>query len=73
MKPYRGADVQMHIFLTSVLVRSDWSVSRHGSFIREDTLDITLGGPQSQFGRRKEEKVLDPTGTRTPTPLSSSP
>jgi hypothetical protein len=35
--------------------------------------DRRLGGPQSLFGRRGEDKILDPTGTRTPTPLSSSP
>jgi hypothetical protein len=29
-------------------------------------LDRKLGGPQSQSGRRGEEKILDPTGTRTP-------
>jgi hypothetical protein len=28
-----------------------------------------LGGSQSRFGRYGEEKILDPTGTRTPTPL----
>jgi hypothetical protein len=27
----------------------------------------------SRFGRRGEEKIVDPTGTRTPTPRSSSP
>jgi hypothetical protein len=31
-----------------------------------------LGGPQRRSGRRGEEKILDPTGTQTPTPLSSS-
>jgi hypothetical protein len=36
-------------------------------------LDRMLGEPQSQSGRHTEEKVLDPTGTRTPTPRSSSP
>jgi hypothetical protein len=29
-------------------------------------LDRRLGGPQSQSGRLGEEKILDPTGTRTP-------
>jgi hypothetical protein len=29
-------------------------------------LDGRLGGPQSRSGRRGEEKLLDPTGTRTP-------
>jgi hypothetical protein len=28
-------------------------------------LDRRLGGPQSRYGRRGEEKILDPTGTRT--------
>jgi hypothetical protein len=36
-------------------------------------LDRRLGVPQSRSGRRGEEEILDPTGTRTPTPLSSSP
>jgi hypothetical protein len=31
-----------------------------------------LGGPQSRSGRHGEEKILYPTGTRTPTPWSSS-
>jgi hypothetical protein len=31
MKAYRGLDVT-HIFLTSVLVRGEWSASRHGRF-----------------------------------------
>jgi hypothetical protein len=29
-------------------------------------LDRRLGGPQSRSGRFGEEKILDPTGTRTP-------
>jgi hypothetical protein len=36
-------------------------------------LDWRLGGPQSRSGRRGEEKILDPAGTRTPTSQSSSP
>jgi hypothetical protein len=31
-----------------------------------------LGGPQSRSGRRREEKILSPTGIRTLTPRSSS-
>jgi hypothetical protein len=30
--------------------------------------DRRLGGPQSRSGRSREEKILDPTGTRNPTP-----
>jgi hypothetical protein len=36
-------------------------------------LDSRLGGPQSRPMRHGEEKVLDPAGTRTQTPRSSSP
>jgi hypothetical protein len=36
-------------------------------------LDRRLGWPQSRSGRRGAEKIRDPTGTRTPTPRSSSP
>jgi hypothetical protein len=36
-------------------------------------LDRMLGGPQSRSGRLGEKKILDPTGTRTPTPPPSSP
>jgi hypothetical protein len=31
-------------------------------------LDRRLGGPQSRTGRHGEVKILDPTGTQTPTP-----
>jgi hypothetical protein len=36
-------------------------------------LDRRLGGPQRWSGRRGEDKILDPRGTRTPNPRSSSP
>jgi hypothetical protein len=36
-------------------------------------LDRRLGALQSRSGRFGEEKILDTTGTRTPTPRSSSP
>jgi hypothetical protein len=36
-------------------------------------LDRRLGGPQSRSERFGEEKILDLTGARTPTPQSSSP
>jgi hypothetical protein len=36
-------------------------------------LDRRLGGPQSRSGRGGEENILDPTGTRTAIPQSSSP
>jgi hypothetical protein len=40
---------------------------------RQYPLDRRLGGPQSQSGRRGEEKILDPTATPNSTPTSSSP
>jgi hypothetical protein len=36
-------------------------------------LDRKLSVPQNRSGRHGEEKILDPIGTRTPTPRSSSP
>jgi hypothetical protein len=35
-------------------------------------LDLRLGGPYSRSDRGGEEKILDLTGTQTPTPRSSS-
>jgi hypothetical protein len=32
MKAYEGVDVDIHIFLTSVAVRGEWSASRSGRF-----------------------------------------
>jgi hypothetical protein len=32
-----------------------------------------MGGPRNRSGQRGEEKILDITGTRTPTPRPSSP
>jgi hypothetical protein len=70
-------DVYIYIFLTSALAGDEWSASRPGRFIPGVRapgiqMDRRLGGPESRSGRR-EEKILDPTGTRTPTPRSSSP
>jgi hypothetical protein len=36
-------------------------------------LDRRLGGPQRWSGRRREEKILDPTGIPTPTPPPGRP
>jgi hypothetical protein len=64
-------DVQIHIFLTSALLGGEWSTSRPGRFTPRGKsplypLDRRLGGPHSRSGRFGEEKILDPTGTRTP-------
>jgi hypothetical protein len=78
MKTYGGVDVYIHIFLTSALAVGEWSASRPGRFTPRGKsarypLDSMLGGPQSRSGRFGEEKILEPTGTRTPNPQSSSP
>jgi hypothetical protein len=77
MKAYGGVDIEIKIFLTPALAEGEWSASRPGRFIPGEEsqypLDRRLVGPQSRSGRRGEEEILDPTGTRTPTPRSSSP
>jgi hypothetical protein len=78
MKAYGGVDAQIHIFLASALAGGEWSASRFGRFTPGERtpwypLDRRLGGPQSWSGRRGEENTLHPTGTRIPTPRSSSP
>jgi hypothetical protein len=59
--------------LASALVGGEWSASRPDRFTRRKRpwcpLKRRLGGSQSQSGRYGEEKILDPAGTRTPTPL----
>jgi hypothetical protein len=72
MKTYGGIDVYIHIFLTSALVGGEWSALLRGKS-SQCPLDRGLSGPQNRSGRRREEKNLSPTGTRTPTPLPSSP
>jgi hypothetical protein len=74
MKAYGGVD---DIFLISALVGGERSDSRPGQVYPwgKSPLypsDRRLGGPQSRSGRRGEEKILDPTGTRIPIPRSSS-
>jgi hypothetical protein len=67
MKTYGGVDVQIHVFLTSALVRGEWSASRSVCFIPEEIaprypLDRRLGGPQNLSGGHGEEKNLNLTG-----------
>jgi hypothetical protein len=78
MKAYGGVEVKIYIFLTSALAGGKWSASRPGRFTPRGRkpgypLDRRLGGPQKKSERHGEEKILDPTGTRTPIPRSSSP
>jgi hypothetical protein len=64
------------LFLASALAGSEWSASLPGHPRGKSLwypLDSKMGGPQSRSGRRGEEKILDPTGTRTPTPQSLGP
>jgi hypothetical protein len=54
--------------LTSALVGGEWSASLPGRFTSVGKsprypLDRSLGGPQSRYGRRGGEKILDLTGT----------
>jgi hypothetical protein len=76
MMTYEGMDVQIHVFLTSALDGDELSVSRPGRFTLvidpRYPLDRRLVGPQNRAERRGEEKNYVPTGTRTPTPRSSS-
>jgi hypothetical protein len=78
MKAYGSVDVQTHMFLTSTLVGIEWSASRPdrsnpGENSPPYPLDRRLGELQIWFGRRGEEKILDPTGVTTRTPRSSRP
>jgi hypothetical protein len=72
MKAYGGVDVYIHIFLTLAIVEGKWSASPPGKSCRY-SLDRRLSGPQSRSWPRGEEKIIDPTGSRIPTPRSSSP
>jgi hypothetical protein len=72
MKAYSGVDVQTHVFLTSVLVGGGQLHAPAALLPGKDPrnpLDRRFGGPQSRCGRDREVKILDPTGTRTLTPL----
>jgi hypothetical protein len=68
MKMHGEVDVQIHVFLTSVLVGVEWSTS-HTWY----PLARRLGGLQSWSGRYREVIILDTTGTRTLIPQSSNP
>jgi hypothetical protein len=72
MKEYGGVDVQIHIFLTSALAGGEWSASRPGRFTPREKAPGThwIG---DWVDPRAGLDDMDPTGTRTPTPWSSSP
>jgi hypothetical protein len=76
MKAYGGVDVQIHIFLTSALVAGEWSASRPCLFTPGERAPGTHwieGWVGPRAGLDGLENILYPTGTRTPTPRSSSP
>jgi hypothetical protein len=78
MKAYGGVEVLIYIFLTSALAGGQWSASRPGRPTPGERAPGTqwiggLGGPQSRSGRRGEEKILHPTGTRNSDPSVVQP
>jgi hypothetical protein len=69
-------DVQIHIFLTLVLSRDEWPASYSGRFTPRERTPSTQwikGWVDPRAGLDDVEKILDPTGTRTPTPQLPSP
>jgi hypothetical protein len=70
MKAYRGVDVQIHVFLTSVLVLGDFLTSGSGRF----TPGINRIGVWmvARAAEKYEVKSLDFTGHRNPTPSPPS-
>jgi hypothetical protein len=58
-----GADA---LLLTSAIARGEWSASRPCRFNHGERAP-RLVWPQRRSGQRGEEKILNPTGTRTPT------
>jgi hypothetical protein len=76
MKAYGWLDKRFHIFLTSALVGGEWIASHTGRFTPGEIAPVPIGyevgwTPEPVWATW-EEKILDLTGTRTPTTLSSS-
>jgi hypothetical protein len=62
-------------FLDAALAGGEWSASRPGRFTLGERAPSThrIGGcVDPRAGLDDVEKIIDPTGTRTPTPRSSS-
>jgi hypothetical protein len=77
MKAYGEVNVYIHtVFYLGTIWRRVVSFAPLPLYPRGKSprypLDKRLGGSQGRSGRRREKKILDPTGTRTPTPRSSS-
>jgi hypothetical protein len=76
MKAYREVDVFIHVFLTSALVGGEWSASRPCRFtprVKAPSTHWIGGWVGPRAGLDDVEKILDPTGTRTPTPQPFTP
>jgi hypothetical protein len=78
MKACGGVDIWIHNFLTSALAEGELSASGPGRFIPGEIFSSThrIGGwlePRAGLDDVGEEKILDPTGTRTLNSRSSSP
>jgi hypothetical protein len=73
MKVPGGVEVHIPVFMTSALVEVSGQLHASAALppgkVFRYPLDRRLGGPQSRYG---EGNILDPTGTRTPNPRSSS-
>jgi hypothetical protein len=72
MKAYGGVDVEIRIFFYfGTSWRLVFTFTPRPLYLRGNSPSAhwirRLGGPESRSGRRGEEKILDPTGTRTPT------
>jgi hypothetical protein len=71
MKVYGGVDMQIHIFLTSVLVGGQWSASRPGHFtpgIRAPGTQWIKGwmGPRAGLGDVEKRQFLTLPGLELP-------
>jgi hypothetical protein len=78
MKAYREVDIWIHVFLTSALVGGEWSASGPGRFTPGERVPGIhwIGGwvgPRTGMENVEKKKILDPTGTRTPTSRPSNP
>jgi hypothetical protein len=71
MKAYGGVDLQLHVFLTSELVGGG-QIHAPAALPPGKEPPVPIGKEAVWAPELGEEKNLAPTGTRTPTPLSST-
>jgi hypothetical protein len=66
--------VDISIFMTSAQAGAEWPASYPGRFTPGERAPDRIGGwVGPRAGQEGVEKILDYTGTRTPTPRQSSP